>query len=222
MKYLYANWKSHKNITQAGVWMSTFMKAIPDKVTKALENGDLEICIFPPVSLLYPLSKSVEGHKGLLIGAQDVSEYSEGSHTGYTAAKSLEGIAKRIIIGHSERRKMGDTNSIVYEKFCRVQEQSIIPVLCLQNILEYIEEATILAYEPEYAIGTGNIASTEDIADFKSKLNLRDNQIFLYGGSANSSTIIPIINANICDGFLVGGASLDPLEFLDIANRILV
>lgn len=222
MKYLYANWKSHKNIIQADLWVTSFLKSMPEKVSVALKNEDLEICIFPPSSLLYPLSQKIEGQKGVLVGAQDVSEYSEGSHTGYMPAKSLEGIAKRIIIGHSERRRMGDTKSIIYEKFCRAQEQSITPVLCVQRTDEYIDNAPIIAYEPDFAIGTGNIASTSEIVNFKDKLYLKDDQIFLYGGSANHSTILPIVQSNICDGFLIGGASLDPIEFLGIASQILV
>ncbi len=219
MRYIYANWKSHKNIIQAREWMQVFLTNISEGSKKALSSRALEVGIFPPSPLLYPVHEMLKGESGIIIGAQDVSRYAEGKHTGLVNASSLSGIATHAIVGHAEMRLYGDTQSVVYEKFARAQDALIIPIVCMRKNDEYIDDAQIVVYEPEYAIGSGIVATPDEIRKFRSSLPDKKDQVFLYGGSVNDETVISLISQNICDGFLVGAASLDPIAFANLINR---
>lgn len=220
MKYIYANWKSHKNITQAKEWVDLFLSSLSLASKDALDKGKIEVGIFPPSSLIYPVHELLKGKKGFVIGAQDISRYAEGKHTGLMQASSLSGIATHVIIGHAEMRAYGDTQSIVYEKLSRAQDVSLVSIVCVRKSDEYVDEAKFVVYEPEYAIGTGIVATPNEIRKFKSTLPIKNHQLFLYGGSVNEDTVESLMKQNICDGFLIGAASLDAKVFADLVGKI--
>lgn len=172
------------------------------------------------------------------LGAQNVSKFTSGAHTGEVSAEQLRshGVAF-CIVGHSERRENGETDEDVKEKVLRLLEQGIIPILCVGESFrerqenEYtdviINEVTavtdvlteeqknrlIIAYEPIWSIGTGIVPENSEIEEvFQIIKQIVPNCKILYGGSANDKNISMINKCKYLDGYLLGGLSLKPEE----------
>lgn len=171
----------------------------------------------------------------LRIAAQDCSIFpGNGAHTGEISADLLAASGcSYIIIGHSERRKMSDLDSIqnVLKKLQNVISAGMTAILCVdKNYSDLLDEKTvafikghtdavILAYEPLSAIGTGVVPSVSEISEVLQTLKDKYFGVrTLYGGSVNSKNSREILSANPVDGVLVGGASLKLLEINDIAQ----
>ncbi len=166
-----------------GNWKMNGNEALLESIREALiplASMKTEVAVCPPFVFL-PAAKA----QGLVLGAQDLSEYAEGAYTGQISAQMLRAIGcKYVIIGHSERRALcGETNGVVAEKFARAQSVGLIPVLCVGETLEQYEngqtqavvmsqlkavlervgheafEHAVIAYEPVWAIGTGKAAT---------------------------------------------------------------
>lgn len=176
------------------------------------------------------------------LGVQDCFWEEKGAFTGQVSSLQLKNLKiKYSIIGHSEKRLYGDTDEMVNAKIKSALENKIIPVVCVgfgttvnQDDLEVVDilkqqlniglksidaSKVVVAYEPVWAIGTGNVASpehAEKIAIFvKSKFKVKK---FLYGGSVNASNAQSFLSESNIDGLLVGGASLIPSQFNQIIN----
>jgi triosephosphate isomerase len=183
----------------------------------------------------------------LRLGAQDCGIDEAGQFTGDVSANLLKEVnCEYVIIGHSERRKFHfETNEIVAKKIIQAQKNSINPVICvgeskdirdlgqhfefvknqILTIPSIIYDKLIIAYEPIWAIGTGETASIQQIEEMtkfihqicKEKFTNYAKKIFvLYGGSVNSSNSPDILKINEVNGLLVGKASLDIVEFTKI------
>ncbi len=189
-----------------------------------------------------------EGGIAVQMGAQDVSAHTEGARTGEVSASMLADCGCRyVLVGHSERRaSCGETDEQVARKFVRAASESLIPVLCvgetlgernagrtaevvlrqLEAVLERVGAGgfgtAVLAYEPVWAIGTGQTATPEQAqevhavlraaiarADAKIAAALR----ILYGGSVKGANAAALFAQPDIDGGLVGGASLDLKDF---------
>lgn len=220
MYYLYANWKSNKNITQATEWVTSLLSALSPQSKKALEDGITQIGVFPSFPHIQKVSEMLKGKKGFVVGSQDISEYGEGKHTGLVSASALSGIATHTLVGHAEMRTYSDSQEKVASKFGQAIAHSLSPVVCLRNDREMVKGAKIVAYEPEYAIGTGVVASNEEIKSMRDKVKNINDCIFLYGGSVAEENIHSLLKDNVCDGFLIGGASLDAKEFARIVHIV--
>lgn len=217
MFYLFGNWKSYKNLKEMRAWYHSFRDGLSPTTVSALEKEHLQIVVFPPFPLLYPLHTLFLETKGLLVGAQDISSLGEGKETGLVNGSSLKGIASYVIVGHLEERRRGDTKEIVSQKYAQSLEHSITPVLCIDSQDELIANAPFVAYEPGNAIGTGNNASVDEIASHGAGLN-RVTQKYLYGGSVTAQNCTQYLKDGLVDGFLIGTVSLTAPEFSDIAN----
>ena len=182
--------------------------------------------------------------------AQNIATYDSGAYTGEISASMVSDYASYAIIGHSERRSFfNETNSVLLKKINMCFKYNITPIFCVGENIEDRKKGTylsiiekqlnetimslnfdpsriILAYEPTWAIGTGEHANSEQITEVHNHIRLmvskkngasQTNQIpILYGGSCNSENAQSILSQENVNGLLIGGASLDLKHFLKI------
>ena len=232
MKIIIGNWKMNGD-SEA---LNNLFNDLSDVKTK----NHIVLCV--PFTLLNTKSDQIS------LGAQDVSEYESGTHTGEISAKMIADTgAKYVIVGHSERRAShNETNAIVRAKAEQVLENKMTPVICIgetaqqhdagqtqrilnQEIRECVpptSEKIIIAYEPRWAIGTGKIPSDSELAETLGYIHKTlesagiINASVLYGGSVTPKNATEIMNTPGVDGVLVGGASLKSDEFIPIITSI--
>ena len=206
--------------------------------------------IFPPSVCLAAVKDAVDG-TGVEVGAQNVHFEPPGAFTGEVSVEMLSGLASHVIVGHSERRSLfGETNADAARKVSAAATGGLKPILCvgesleerrageaeafcraqLRDSLEGFSAYDVLtvAYEPVWAIGTGEAASPQiaqtmaaAIRDELSSIavqSVADRIPILYGGSVNALNAGPFIDRPDIDGALVGGASLDPEAFSAIVR----
>jgi len=224
-KLIIANWKLNPTTLKDA-------QALAALVSIKAKN---KVVLCPPMvylsSILYPN-----------LGAQDCFWQEKGAYTGQTSVVQLKDLGiKYCIVGHSEKREVGDTDEMINGKIKSLLENKIIPILCVgfgtkveQDDLEVTDvlkqqldvslaridrSKLIVAYEPVWAIGTGKNATpehAEKIAIFiKSKYGVPK---VLYGGSTNANNSKSFLQQPNIDGLLVGGASLIASQFNQIIN----
>ena len=226
-KLFISNWKMNLTLAE-GI---SFSNEISRTINKSIINGNIEIVICPPfisIPNCFQVLKSVAK-----IGAQDVSSMhdAKGAYTGEISAKMISDYADYVIIGHSERRiNLKETNHDVSLKGINVIKNNMIPILCIgeteaqRDSGEYIsvllnqlresskgfEKNMIVAYEPIWAIGSGNSCETAQIIEISKqvKSSYGDETLFIYGGSVNEDNCKEILDQKEIDGVLVGSASL--------------
>jgi len=208
MKYFIANWKANKNLAEAIKWLDTFL-------TFPISSDYSKVVICPPHPLLYPVKEKIKNAKNIYLGAQDLSSFGEGSYTGEVSAKTLSGMVDYVIIGHSERRKnFNENDELLLKKTHLAKQFRIEPIFCVRDENDKIpQEVQFIAYEPIFAIGSGDNQPVQKVLEVKQKLQLPKQSFFLYGGSANKNNASSYLASPEINGFLVGTASLDPLEF---------
>ncbi len=182
-------------------------------------------------------------NKNIFLGAQDIAAVNNGKSTGQTSAQMLNEFGvKYVIVGHSERRKDGETDEQISQKVKNAIENNITPIICvganadedvsktlktqLKFALKHVKTGNniVVAYEPVWAIGTGRTPTVKEInfaANLikkqleKSKINAQ----ILYGGSVNDKNFNELKTANI-DGFLLGGVSLETKKLVKIISGV--
>lgn len=212
--WIIANWKSNEIIAEALNWISI--------VGPKIERRDnLKVVVCPTFTAIEEVKKAIlVGNFPLMVGAQDLSPFPEGAYTGEEAASILKQFVDLAIIGHSERRqKFGETPEIVGEKVRQALDHQIMPLLCVQGKDTPIPEGVnLIAYEPIFAIGTGDPDTPENADSVASFFKQKGIGEVLYGGSVTSENVGGFISKPNISGVLVGGASLDPEEFLKIVK----
>lgn len=214
--WIIANWKSNKTIAEALDWVSKVGPKIPKK-----EN--LKVVICPTFSSLSEVKKAIMvGNFPLTVGAQDLSPFGIGAYTGEESAALINHLVDLSIIGHSERRQnFGETDEMVAKKVEQANSNNIIPLVCIQGKeIPVPQNCKLVAYEPIWAIGSGNPdtpENDEDVARFI-KSNYSEGIEVLCGGSVNSENIDKFISQQNINGALIGGASLDAEEFIKICK----
>ena len=241
MKYLVlGNWKSNGTMDMVQAFRTLFEQYRPE-TPSGFYRG---LC--PPVHLL----GQIEAMKDAWLGAQNVSAFGEGAFTGEITAKMLKTtVCQFCLVGHSERRKLfHETEEHTSAKMARLFEAGILPVLCIGETIEERNAGAldailkrqlspladlardarlVIAYEPVWAIGTGVAAQPEDVADAHERIRglLRtwglDSAPILYGGSVKPGNAAALATIENVDGFLIGGASLDPDDFKAILEGFL-
>ncbi|MBS3804896.1 MAG: triose-phosphate isomerase [Oleiphilaceae bacterium] len=189
------------------------------------------------------------------LGAQNASAYSEGAHTGEVNVAMLRELGcEYVLVGHSERRLMhGEDDTAVAAKFAAVEAAGISPILCVgenlaeceagetetvitRQVMAVIDQVgidhffnAVIAYEPGWANGTGQIASSEHVQYVHGLIRrlLRDRDPYIarelqliYGGSVNPTNAIALFQQPDVNGALVGGASLDARAFIAICDAL--
>ena len=240
-KYMYfiANWKMYGNTKS----LNTLDKVIKFSKSKEIKKGRLIYC--PPNTLISSFFKKFQ--KCLIdIGAQNCHENDDyGPHTGFVNCKMLKNIgANYVIIGHSENREKGETDKLINQKIKSAIRAKLKVILCIGETLsekkrgktksvlskqiklclDKVNKKTnlFIAYEPVWSIGTGKIPKITELKDsikfIKSKFNKKIPKI-LYGGSVSPKNINSLKMIKDLDGFLIGGASQNSKNFIDIVKK---
>lgn len=211
-----ANWKENKTVDESLQFMDEFATIYSPR-----EGCDVVIC--PPATSLSAVFQFVlENGVKISIGAQNVSSFGEGAHTGEIAADQVKGLAQYVIIGHSERRAMGETDEMIEKKLLNAKGVGLVPILCVQNENTHVFPGVeIVAYEPIGAIGTGNPDTPENADSVASQIRNKNPWIksVLYGGSVTSENVGAFTRQENLSGVLVGGASLDAKGFSQIIQN---
>ncbi len=240
----------------AGNWkLNGSLSSITDLVAGIRERQDqvnnAELAICPPYIYMSHVRDCLDGST-IALGAQDCSDQESGAFTGETAAAMIKEFSCTYnIIGHSERRHIyGDTNEKVATKFAHVIKNGMTPILCVGETLEEREQGhtevviakqvnavldlfgikafanAVIAYEPVWAIGTGQVASPAQAQEVHEEIRLtldaqnKDiaaNIRILYGGSMKPENAKELLQQPDIDGGLIGGAALKPEDFIGIA-----
>jgi len=250
--FIIANWKMNPvSLTEAERLFDNIKKDLRNiKKTKGMR--DIEIVICPPHPYLYTGSLKLKA-RNLKLGAQNFFWKGKGAYTGEVSPKMLKSLGVTyVIVGHSERRKyFSETNQIINQKLLAVLESRLKPILCigekegedislviknqliegLKNINRVQMRDLLIAYEPVWAIGTGDSCQSDDalkaglfIRQTLTKLfnrKLAEETCILYGGSVNSKRAQNYILESGMNGLLIGGASLDVEEFVDIVKQVI-
>lgn len=244
------NWKMNFDHLQAIAFVQKLGWSLKDA---RHDYSDVEVAVFPPFTDLRSVQTLLSADKlSLALGAQDVSPVESGAYTGDISAAMLKRLeTKYVIVGHSERRGgHGESDEIVGKKARAAAAAGIVPVICIGETAEDLEEygaaavplrqlasalaeipadaEIVIAYEPVWAIGSGDPATPEQAETVAAAIRqaLRDdrgNQVagstrILYGGSVASQNIAAYMKQPNIDGALVGGASLKIDEFSRIVQ----
>lgn len=220
---------------------SEFLQKFMSELEQTPEDRDVILCA--PFIALDVMSKSLHNSR-VQLGAQNVHWENEGAYTGEISGPMLTEIGIRyVIVGHSERRQyFGETDETVNKRLLAAQRHGLTPILCVgetkqqrdageteshissqlsQDLVDVDQENLIIAYEPIWAIGTGDTCEESEanrvIGLIRSQLKV-GNVPIQYGGSVKPNNIDAIMAQPEIDGVLVGGASLEPASFARIVN----
>jgi triosephosphate isomerase len=218
--YIVANWKSNNSESEARKWLQE-CQIFSDKFQMA--NKEVVIC--PSFTLLKLCKQKIEESKlDLQLGAQDVSPFPLGAYTGEIAAAQLKELVRYIIIGHSERRRyFHEDEAMLINKVEMALEQEITPIFCISDAYDSIPKGVeIVAYEPVFAIGTGEPDTPKHAEEVAHTIKERNAtvQVVLYGGSVDKGNIKNFIQEEHIDGVLVGSASLSADSFLQLVSAV--
>jgi triosephosphate isomerase (TIM) len=244
------NWKMNLNHLEA--------LALVQKLAFSLTDDDfdaVEVAVLPPFTDIRSVQTLVDGDKYRIVyGAQDCSPHASGAHTGDIAASMLSKLGcSYVVVGHSERRAdHHEDDALVNAKVKAAFAEKVVPILCVGEPLEVRQEGrhvehtlsqlgaalegvgadlarqVVVAYEPVWAIGTGEVATPEDAQEVCAAIRTRLAELYsgdladgvrvLYGGSVKVGNVAAIMAQTDVDGALVGGASIDPDEFVGIVR----
>jgi triosephosphate isomerase (TIM) len=242
------NWKMNKTVPEAQEYTAGLLP-------RAADAEGTDVAIFVPFTCLHEVARMAED-SAVIAGAQNFYFEDSGAFTGEVSAPMLLDLgAKAVIVGHSERREIfGETDEMVARKTKRAVEAGLLPVVCVGETKEEREssadgmwekisgqvgrvieeignadgESLVFAYEPIWAIGTGETATPEDAQDAIGKIRdlvresrddaFADGVRILYGGSVKPSNAAEIMAQTDVDGALVGGASLEVESFVELID----
>lgn len=224
--FIIANWKSNKTIKETEEWLHSFSEGFSREGVKV--EGK-KIITAPSFTCLEHARYCLVNLKlSLKFAAQDISPFGEGSYTGEVNGKQIKELVDYVIVGHSERRSnFYENNEMINKKLSMSRRHGLTPILCVSNLKQIHDSKfiihnsnSIVAYEPLFAIGSGN-PDTPENADVMAK-NIKKELggiPVLYGGSVSPENVRSFTQMSNIDGVLVGGASLDPHRFLEIIKN---
>ena len=244
------NWKMNLNHFEA--------IALVQKLAFGLNEQDLEaveVAVLPPFTDIRSVQTLIEGdHYDIAYGAQDISVHPSGAYTGEISGAMLAKLGcTYVAVGHSERREYhGEDDAVVAAKAAVALANELVPIVCVGEGLDvrqsgehvaYVLEQVrgslegvsdeqvgglVIAYEPVWAIGTGEVATGQDAQEVCSAIradlaehrgaSVAKSVRILYGGSVKATNVAGIMSQPDVDGCLVGGASLDADEFIGIVR----
>ena len=247
-KLIIGNWKMNGSLNQVTQLIKDLIEYLPSSPSTK--------CVVLPSAIYLPQVSALLAGSAMKWGAQNVYPKDAGAYTGELSAPMLQDFGcQYVLVGHSERRRLfHEDEKFVAEKFHHVKDHGMIPILCVgetlnerkQGLTEHVltkqllavamaredNEAfnkCIVAYEPVWAIGTGQTASPDQVQTvhtFIRKLLAQFGQAYaealpiLYGGSVTEKNAKYLFEMNDVDGGLIGGASLNALQFVEIVKCI--
>jgi triosephosphate isomerase (TIM) len=244
------NWKMNCNHLEAIALVQKLAFSLNDKDFDAVE-----IAVLPPFTAIRSVQTLVDGDKyRIRYGAQDLSPHDQGAYTGDIGGPMLAKLGcTYVLAGHSERREYHhEDEALVGAKVQAAFRNGMVPLLCIGEGLDVRREGrhvehtlwqlgaaldgvpaekareVVIAYEPVWAIGTGEVATPEDAQEVCTAIRTRLAELYsgdladgvrvLYGGSVKADNVGGIMAQPDVDGALVGGASTDPEEFVAICR----
>jgi triosephosphate isomerase (TIM) len=246
------NWKMNLNHFEAMALVQKLGWALKDKKH---DFTVVEVAVLPPFTDLRSIQTLVDGDRlDIRYGAQDLSAHDSGAYTGEVSGAMLAKLGcSYVVVGHSERRAYHhEDDQVVNAKVTAALRHGLVPILCVgegldvrragrhvEHTLGQLEGALagigaeaardlVVAYEPVWAIGTGEVATPDDAQEVCAAIRTRFGELYsgsvadavrvLYGGSVKAANVAGIMAEPDVDGALVGGASLDPDEFTAICR----
>ena len=242
-RLIVANWKMNLGIHDASLFVHQLAKDIE-------VHRDVEIVIAPTMLALQPLSLQID-RRQFKLAAQNFYCRDHGAFTGEVSANQLRGLVEYAIVGHSERRHVfHEHDKDIRSKVQAALRNNIRPILCigetaherasgetndvihdqllggLANVTSEEFSEVVIAYEPVWAIGTGNNATPEDVSKAVRAIRRQIDHLYgkaaaegvrvLYGGSVTNDSAQTYLTTDGVDGLLVGGASLNRHAFMQI------
>lgn len=246
-KIIAGNWKMHKNAQETGSFLNDLINEMP-------EGKEVEVIVAPAFTNLMLATQILED-TNVAVAAQNMHQAEGGAFTGEISADMLTSIGvQAVILGHSERRQyFKETPALLANKVDTALRHKMRVIFCVgeelkdrkskqfQNVVFYqlkdslfhlpkeAWEHIVIAYEPVWAIGTGETATPEQAQEMHQFIreqiahhygNLADNVTILYGGSVKPDNAKTIFSQPDVDGGLVGGAALNVADFTAIINAI--
>ena len=246
------NWKMNLDHREAVLFVQKLAWKLDDRKH---DYATTEVVVLPPFTDLRSVQTLIDGDKlSLRYGAQDLSPFDAGAYTGEISGVMLAKLGcSYVCVGHSERRQyFAETDEVVASKVAAAYRNGLVPIVCVGEGLDVRQAgrqvehtlaqlagalaglhrdhaaSVVIAYEPVWAIGTGEVATPEDAQEVCAAIRgwlaehydaeLADGVRVLYGGSVKATNVGAIMAKPDVDGALVGGASLDPDEFSAIAR----
>lgn len=247
--YVVGNWKMNTTYTSA----VSLAQGIVNQSSTSWEEAEVVVC--PPFTALKGVSNVLHFDRApLKLGAQNLSAFEPGAYTGEISAEMLTDLdCAYVIVGHSERRAMGETNSDVAAKAQAAQRAGLTPIICcgedlatyeagqsesfvvdqVKASLEGVDHTLpfVIAYEPIWAIGTGEVATPDTASRIALSIRTALNDLtgaqraeevpLLYGGSVKAGNVGLFLDAPHINGVLVGGAALEVSSFVEIVQTAL-
>lgn len=247
-KIIAGNWKMNNNLSEA-------IALVESVINNSVSNSAIKI-FFPAFPLLSAVAAKAQTSKGFFVGAQNCSEHASGAYTGEVAASMLNSVGcSYVLVGHSERRQyFGESSPLLTKKINAALSNNLKPVFCIGETLQERKSNThfdvvknqvtevlnafsasdmsqiILAYEPVWAIGTGETATPQQAQEMHAHIRtciktlfnqqIADSTPILYGGSCNAQNAKELFACADIDGGLIGGASLKADDFCKIIASI--
>ncbi len=243
-----ANWKMNKTYQEADAFATAFAK-------KILEIKNTGVILCPPYISLFNINEKLNNTIAE-VGAQNMHFEDSGAFTSEISADMIKSVnADYVILGHSERRHIfGEDDDLIRKKIDQALSKGLKPIICIGekieerkagNTIDVIKtqftaackglskselENCLIAYEPVWAIGTGETATPEQASEVHTEVRKMIAELFddataekitiLYGGSVKPANAKELIESDNIDGFLVGGASLKVDSFSEIINTV--
>lgn len=247
---LVANWKMHLNTSGASLLVHRLQE-------RTRIHRNIEVVLASSMLTLQPLSMQIDRRK-FRLAAQNAFYQDEGAYTGEVSFTMLRDLVHYVIVGHSERRiHFGETLPMIRDKVQAAVRNEIMPILCvgetsqdrkeghtkqvlhdqvttaLSNLTSRDVRDIVIAYEPVWAIGSGEPAKPAQIQEVVDFIRHQVKELYgervgnevrvLYGGSVDAEFVAGVLGLDGVDGLLVGGASLNPYKFaaiIDAAYRL--
>ncbi len=245
-KIVAGNWKMNTSFSEALALANTILDKAPE--------SDVIKILFTPFPFLHPVHYLIQNKNHFFTGAQNCSEHSSGAYTGEVSAAMIRSVGGAyVLVGHSERRAyFNETSEQLYKKIIEALVNELNVIFCVgeslndrkknlhdQTVRSQLEAVLktfnpeqlkhiLIAYEPVWAIGTGETATPQQAQDMHVNIRsvlkdlfnetLAQSTPILYGGSCNAQNAKELFSCKDIDGGLIGGASLKADDFCKIAS----